>query len=315
MATTVNKGLDLQATGSNGGTWGDDLNTNVFQILDNNLGGITTKALTNVNVTLSATESQSAILRLTGTLTGTVTITTACLGFFSVENLTTGNYAVLLRNIGGVGTIAIPPQGVSRLMLVDATNGVRPVGLTPVGTWVDYGGPADSFPPSLLGEYLPLNGAAVSRSTYAALFALYGTTYGAGDGSSTFNVPDTRGRVAVGKDDMSGGGNAARITNAETGIVSTVLGATGGVQSVTLSTGQIPSHGHGVSDPGHAHGYTAPGSTTTVNQTSNDRAVYWTANGATTASAYTGISINNAGGGGSHVNVQPMIIINKMVRV
>lgn len=56
------------------------------------------------------------------------------------------------------------------------------------------------------GGYFWQDGSAVSRATYAALFAVIGTTYGAGDGSTTFNLPDARGRVTSGKDDMGGAG-------------------------------------------------------------------------------------------------------------
>src|SRR5438876_588451 len=59
-------------------------------------------------------------------------------------------------------------------------------------------------------------GQAISRTTYSALFALMSTTYGTGDGSTTFNLPDLRGRVIAGKDDM-GGSAASRITNAGSG--------------------------------------------------------------------------------------------------
>jgi len=123
MATTTYKGFELQATGANSGTWGSVLNNDVFQIIDNNLGAITTKALTNVNVTLSASESQSAILRLSGTLTGNVQITTSCLGFFFVENLTTGSYTVTITN--GSGSSFVAPQSARSTVISDSTNGIR----------------------------------------------------------------------------------------------------------------------------------------------------------------------------------------------
>lgn len=123
MATTSNKGYELQTTGSNSGTWGSVLNSDVFQIIDNNLGAITTKALTNVNVTLSASESQSAILRLSGTLTGNVQITTSCYGFFFVENLTTGSFTVTITN--GAGSSFVAPQGARSTVISDSTNGIR----------------------------------------------------------------------------------------------------------------------------------------------------------------------------------------------
>lgn len=82
--------------------------------------------------------------------------------------------------------------------------------------------------------FLLCNGAAVSRVGYAALFALIGGTYGAGDGSSTFNLPDLRGVVPRGVD-AGRGLDAGR--------------ALGSYQDDTFGW-----HGHGVSDPGHGHG-------------------------------------------------------------
>ena len=84
--------------------------------------------------------------------------------------------------------------------------------------------------------FLLCYGQAVSRSTYADLFAAIGTTYGAGDGSTTFNLPDLRGRVAAGKDDM-GGGAANRLTGGGSGIAGTTLGAAGGAETQTLEHG------------------------------------------------------------------------------
>lgn len=115
--------------------------------------------------------------------------------------------------------------------------------------------------------WLMCDGSAVSRTTFAELFASIGTTYGTGDGSTTFNLPDLRGRVAAGKDNM-GGTPANRLTAAGAGITGTALGATGGNQTHTLTTAQMPAHGHtatdtghghSVYDPGHAHGVYDPG--------------------------------------------------------
>lgn len=124
MATTVNKGYELQTTGTNAGTWGGVLNSSVFEIVDRNLGGIVTKSLSSSPVTLSSTESQNALLRLTGTLSAAVEITTSAIGFFFVENLTTGSYAVTVRN-SSVSTAATIPQGTRAALISDASNGVR----------------------------------------------------------------------------------------------------------------------------------------------------------------------------------------------
>ena len=84
-------------------------------------------------------------------------------------------------------------------------------------------------------------GQAISRSTYATLFALVGTGYGVGDGSSTFNIPDLRGRIAAGKDDM-GGSAASRLTSTYFGTSAATLGAVGGSQNNTIATHNLPPY-------------------------------------------------------------------------
>jgi microcystin-dependent protein len=103
-------------------------------------------------------------------------------------------------------------------------------------------------------------GQPISRTTYSALFALIGTTYGAGDGSTTFALPDLSGRLLACREGMDGAPAPGRITTAGSGIDGTALGATGGVETVTLATSQIPSHTHTntLSDPGHVHGVSDP---------------------------------------------------------
>jgi microcystin-dependent protein len=93
--------------------------------------------------------------------------------------------------------------------------------MCPVGMVVPYAG--NSAP----SGWLLCSNVAVSRTTYSALFAVIGTTYGSGDGITTFNLPDLRGRVIAGRDDM-GGFSAMRITSANSGIIGTTLGASGG---------------------------------------------------------------------------------------
>lgn len=81
---------------------------------------------------------------------------------------------------------------------------------------------------------LECDGSAVSRSTYSDLFDAIGTTYGDGDGSTTFNLPDLSGRVVIGTS------------------VEHLLGTSGGFEAVSLNGNQIPSHKHEV--PTHGHG-------------------------------------------------------------
>ena len=79
--------------------------------------------------------------------------------------------------------------------------------------------------------WLLCSGQAVSRTTYSALYNIIGNTYGSGDGVTTFNLPDLRGRIVAGEDDM-GGNTAGRITSANSGITGTTLGATGGNENL-----------------------------------------------------------------------------------
>ena len=96
---------------------------------------------------------------------------------------------------------------------------------------------SDSSVPS---GFLECNGAAVSRSTYSALFAIVGTTYGAGDGSSTFNIPNLQDNVPVGKSNNKAVGS--------TGGANTVAGTgnvAGSTANASISTTQLASHSHG----------------------------------------------------------------------
>ena len=87
--------------------------------------------------------------------------------------------------------------------------------------------------------FLECDGAAVSRSTYSALFAVVGTTYGAGDGASTFNLPNLADNVAIGKSP----GKALASTGGANTVAST--GNVGGsTANATLSTPQLASHNH-----------------------------------------------------------------------
>lgn len=90
------------------------------------------------------------------------------------------------------------------------------------GEIVAYGGAAAP------AGWLLANGQAVSRTTYAALFAAIGTIHGVGDGSLTFNVPDLAGRFAFGADGVTAPGTVAGLTE------------------VTLDAGQVPTHAHGM---------------------------------------------------------------------
>ena len=164
----------------------------------------------------------------------------------------------------------------------------------PAGSVMPYAG--STAPSGWLLSY----GQEISRSTYAALFAAIGTTYGIGDGSTTFNVPDLRGRLVAGQDDM-GGTSADRLTGQSGGVDGDTLGASGGAETHTLTTAELASHTHGAGSFGVA-GSTS-GSSSGVART----------NGTTQTASVTGTS-GATGSGGAHNNVQPTLILNYIIK-
>ena len=163
--------------------------------------------------------------------------------------------------------------------------------------------------------FLLCDGSAVSRSTYADLFTLIGTTYGAGNGTTTFNLPDLRGRVPVGMDNM-GGSDAGRLSSANT------LGTAGGAETHTLSAAETPSHTHPFSattstDGDHTHstkgedGDGIAGSANTYHVSgSGAQTVASAGSHSHTVSGTTG----SAGSGGAHNNMQPFITLNYIIK-
>lgn len=181
---------------------------------------------------------------------------------------------------------------------------------SPTGQFIPYAG---SVAPT---GYFLCDGQAVSRTTYANLFTVIGTTWGSGDGTTTFNVPDLRGRLLAGADNM--GGTPADILTGYS------LGTTGGTQVVTLTAAQLPVSAY--ADTGHTHVLTDPGHTHLANTQINTN--FFSPGGASgpatpgsITSATTGITmatatanITNAGGGGSHPNIQPTAAITYLIR-
>jgi len=109
---------------------------------------------------------------------------------------------------------------------------------------------AASTPPT---GWLKANGAAVSRTTYDKLFASIGTFYGAGDGTTTFNLPDLRGEFVRALDDGRGLDTSRTLGSVQAGQnLSHVHGISDPGHAHSISD---PSHAHGIGDPGHAHTY------------------------------------------------------------
>ncbi|MCY4551485.1 MAG: tail fiber protein [Defluviicoccus sp.] len=170
--------------------------------------------------------------------------------------------------------------------------------------------------------WLLCHGQAVSRADYAALFAAIGETYGAGDGRTTFALPDLRGRAVAGRDDM-GGTAAARLTDRTGGVDGDRLGAAGGAETHMLQISEMPQHSHtpgslaAASAGAHTHGIGTADDTSRANfvhrdGNTKDQTMYTDSAGEHTHDVigYTGIS----GNGRAHNNVQPTMVMNWIVK-
>jgi microcystin-dependent protein len=198
------------------------------------------------------------------------------------------------------------------------------------------------------------DGSAVSRSTYSGLFGVLGTAYGAGDGSTTFNLPNLKGRVIVGRDSADADWDT--------------LGETRGAKTHTLSQAEMPVHTHGQSphnhsqyahnhsqsahnhliyllatssDGSHRHEFTDAGTTNvtrtsgSVNTASTAQVTDYTEYAGTHSHTVTGFTVDatatnieatatnieatppalgNAGSGSAHNNIQPSIVLNFIIR-
>lgn len=213
--------------------------------------------------------------------------------------------------------------GSGALTVHDMREWARGIGEPPVGTII-WGAWAVAPPGWLL-----CNGQAVSRFTYVELLFTIGTTFGAGDGTSTFNVPDLRGRVPVGLDNM-GGSDAGRLS------VANDLGGSGGSERHTLTTAELPSHSHGdgtlstnsAGSHSHAKAGTSfivgdqPTSTIYTNSGANvDHSPAWdlSATASTDPAGTHSHDVTGAtgatGSGQPHNNMPPYLLLNAAIKV
>lgn len=277
--TTGKLGLIEPSRGAYVGIWDEPLYAN-WQTLEACISKTTTLTLSNANVVLTvptyptysnppsvATSCQNLRLYLTGTLAANLTIFIPATvgGFWIVDDATTGNYTVTIKTtaVGSTGinsvqgkTLFIFSNG-TNVKLADSGNTVDPSFLVYAGTILSFGGTTAPV------GYLACDGTAVSRTTYANLFSAIGTTWGPGDSSTTFNLPDLRDYFLRG----STATKAVALTEAD------------GVGPLTIN------------DPGHSHQYQYK--TTDFVQSGSNTPCWYGNQSVSTSVATTGITITN----------------------
>jgi len=239
------------------------------------------------------------------------TITASLTGTASIATNIAGGSGGSIPYQSSAGTTAMLSNGTSGQVLQSNGGSSAPSWITPSsipsGTVFPYAG---SSSPS---GYLICDGSAISRSTYASLFSAIGTTYGVGNGSTTFNIPDMRGRVAIG----SGQGS---------GLTNRISGTNYGSETHTLSLTEIPSHNHGglTGDAGsHYHNFTKPAisydypnGNFTVSVPAGNYHRFSDGDGVNDTNTVSNHShsVSSAGSGGSHNNMQPSLAMNYIIK-
>lgn len=230
--TTTNKALTQPAYNST--SWDVPLNSN-FGILDTSLGSTATVSNTTA-YTLVAAEYQCMRLLFNGSLASdlTITIPSGVGGSWVITNSTTDVSAAVpcyltIKTTAGGSTGINPPRGSTVTIYSDGTNvGFADPNYSPPGSLLQFAG---STAPT---GYLTCDGTAISRSTYSALFAAIGTTWGSGNGTTTFNIPDLRGSFLRGSGTSSLDPSSPRAVG-------------------TFQAEAYLNHTHALTDPGHFH--------------------------------------------------------------
>ena len=264
--------------------------------------------------TLINTSNQLEIVKVTARSTDTLTVVraqdgTTARAYSSGDRIELRVTAALLADIrdsitpadGTVTTAKIVDANVTLAKLAAAVQAL----LVPTGAVSPYAGTAEPT------GWLFARGQAVSRTTYAALFAAIGTTYGAGDGSTTFTLPDLRGRVVAGQDDM-GGTSANRLTGLSGGVDGDVLGAAGGAETHTLTEAQMPAHRHFAIVDATNTGITLSASNSIARSRTSGGDSNYQLDGS--VSEPTIGRTSSTGSGAAHNNVQPTIVLNYIIK-
>jgi microcystin-dependent protein len=301
--TTAPTSSDTIYTASDGNLYYIDGSSNTVKITS---GGA-------VNATSSGISSGTATAQfVSGTLvvdSNTNTPADIQAGSIALGNTVSGSNFLTLsppNSLSSNYTITLPQIPAAQSALeIDTSGNITTVSIfVPTGALLPFAG---ATAPS---GFLICDGSAYSRTTYSALFAVIGTSYGSGNGSTTFNIPNMAGNVIIGPG----------------GAIGAAVAGSGGEATHTLSIGEMPVHNHGINDPGHNHSPIYSGSVggnvisgsfgVQGGSTYNVAPITGGLLSPTTVTnnAYTGISTQNTGGGAAHNNVQPYLCLNYIIR-
>jgi microcystin-dependent protein len=289
------------------------VNSTVVSTAGSLIGAINAANLTSGTLPAARLSGSYTSVTGVGTLTaGTWNATTVAVAYggTGVTTSTGSNNTVLSHSPTFTGVPVAPTASPSNNSTTVATTAYVDQAIPP-GVVVPYAGA--SVP---TGWVFAMGQSLAKTGTYANLFAAIGTTYGSN--TTHFTLPDMQGRVAAGRTDMDGSNN---------NILSTInghtLGSTGGSQTHTLTTSEIPSHAHSTTDPTHAHSASGAGSVGNNLANGTDRAV-GTGDGVnagffqsvlvSVAGNITGVGVAANGSGGSHNNLQPTIVLNYIIK-
>lgn len=321
--TTGNRLLAVPSHGSDVNQWDVPVNGNT-QALDGMFGGVTTIALSSATTTLltvpatgsvsagaGPNQSQNALIKFSGALTGNQVVQFTLPGFYIVHNLTSGNFFVQLQPAAGTGSgnaVGAPP-GRKIHVFYDGTS-MDYVNMPEVGSFMDLA--VGTTPPWMnactVQPWLVCDGSVYNQTNFTALCAYLGSTFG-GNGITTFGVPDLRARNRIPLDNQGSQGAAGRVTAAVSGVNGTTWGASGGSQAL-----QAHNHAAAGSDSGHTHtligGATFMGfnGSPIASNLQNGGTVPVSNNGSTAVGfANISVAVASTGAGGSQ-NMQPTLV-------
>jgi len=203
-----------------------------------------------------------------------------------------------LATIGGIlaGSVVVGGGNPLKAQAKTEKSTVPGKGIRPF----DFGSPAVGEIIMFAGNFAPTNwalcdGSAISRTTYSTLYGVIGTTFGVGDGSTTFNLPNLCSRMPIG-------------TGQGTGFTNRNLGDTGGEESHALTTGEIPAHTHSIgANTGSGTSNTPVGHYPAANE---EGYKHYSSSANTTMNA---AALATAGTGQAHNNIQPYVAVNFII--